>query len=204
MTYECGLRGRHRLYAVADDGARTPLQDGWTANTWAVTWGYIAARCLGLRDPSFVLSAMYIEYENPASTGDSISIPTFAAEDGLAYYAGLAGSPRRDYLRVPLRSTPALDVAPGYAAYFGPGQGNRLTVLAQTAGALGAHGRPFTAGAGSTVCGIALVAAPVLADSTQDVLFARSYYAADKQVTKPPNGQVSVDYELIFGATTPP
>ena len=116
----------------------------------------------------------------------------------------MAGSPRRDYLRVPLRSTPAIDAAPGYEALFGPGDGNRLSVFAQTAGAMGVHGLPFTAAAGSTICGVAVVATPTLADSTRDALFARSYYPVDRQVVKSPNGQIAVSYELTFGPSTPP
>jgi hypothetical protein len=61
------------------------------------------------------------------------------------------------------------------------------------------HGRLFSASANSKVCGVALVAAPVFGDRTQDVIFARTYYDTSQQVIKPPSAQIGIGWDIIFG-----
>jgi hypothetical protein len=60
------------------------------------------------------------------------------------------------------------------------------------------HGRPFSDGVHSKVFGVALAAAPVATDPSQDVLFSRSYYQPQDQVPKVPSGQIGVQYPMTF------
>lgn len=187
-----------RLYRVDEAGVREPAPCAVAWNSWMDTWGYLACKGLGQGDMGYAINAAYVEYANVANPADAAAIPSFLTSDGRSYFDGLAATPDRDYLRIPLRVTPAIGVAPGFEASFGPGQGNVLTVYGQTAGTVGANGKPFSAAANSKVCGVALVAAPVLADRTRDVLFSRGYYAAPKQQLKAPNGQFGFEYDLTF------
>jgi hypothetical protein len=188
--------GKHLAFHVdAATGLWTPLHRLATPNTLLYTWGFVIARCVGVGDPQYRVSVAYLEFENNAGP---ISVPSFNREDGLEYYAGLASSPVRDYLRVPIRPQPDIVVAPGFETYLDPDQGNQCVFYAQSQGTAGVHGRPFSDSVNSTVFGVALAAAPVAADPSQDVLFARSYYPAANQVPKVPSGQIGIQYPLTF------
>lgn len=190
--------GEYRLHLVDErTGKWTPLSD-WSPNTVLYEWGQIAANRLFSADSPLLINALYLEFENGTAAG-SVSVPSFDRGDGLPYFEALSTSSVRDYLRVPLLLTPTVDVAPGSEAYFGAGQGNRVTVFGQSAGTTGVNGKTFSDSAGSVLCGLAVVAAPVLADSTQDVVFARTYYATDRQVAKQPSSQLGVTYRVTFG-----
>jgi hypothetical protein len=196
MTHTSPGTGVVTLYEVAGNGAWRPR--AVTRNTWLYTWGYMAAQALGLGNAAYKIGAAYLEYENVAAPADPVSIPPFQRQDGLEYYANLAASPVRDFLRLPLIVTPAIGVVPGFEDYFAAGQGNQLTVFVQSAGTAGFFGKTFSDTVNSKVCGIALVAIPIPADQTQDVLFSRAYYQAADQVLKTPSGQVGIQYTLGF------
>ena len=181
------------LGVTGEDGVFSPRSLAY--NDRAYSWGFIAARVLGFRDLSYIPAAAMVEYSNAGT----VSPPTIARADTIAYYATLAGSSSQDVLRVPLQVSPNLGVIPGYEAYFGPGQGNLLTYLIQTAGTVGLYGKPYGHASGSTVYGIGLVATPVPADRSQDILFSRLYYTTGAQVAQPPTGQVSAQYSVPFG-----
>jgi hypothetical protein len=138
---------------------------------------------------------MYLEFEN---TSGAAAIPSVDRADGLTYYSGLASSPSRDFLRVAVRPMPDIIVAKDYEPYLDQYQGNECVFFAQSEGAVGVHGKPFSDAVNSKVVGVALVAAPVSTDYTQDLVFSRSYYSAERQIPKTPYGQVGIVYPFTF------
>ena len=126
----------------------------------------ILARVIG-GDAEYKINAMYFEYEN-GSPG-SVTIPSYTRAGGLSYYRGLLNP--KDYLRVPM-SINASIISSDATLY----EGNQVTFFSLTSGSTGALGRSFTAAAGSTVYGVGLVATPVVASPTQDIVFARTYF----------------------------
>jgi hypothetical protein len=188
--------GQHTAFRVDDaTGLWTPLHHLFTPNTLLYTWGHIVSRCVGMGDPAYRVSVMYLEFENNQG---AISVPSFGRQDGLQYYMDLSSSPVRDYLRVPVRPYPDIVVAPGFEQWLDPDQGNQCDFFAQSQGTTGVHGRPFSDGVHSKVFGVALAAAPVATDPSQDVLFSRSYYQPQDQVPKVPSGQIGVQYPMTF------
>ncbi len=195
-----GPHGRATLWIVKD-GLWTPVAE--TPNTVMVEWGHIAARQIGYkRDISqldYAIRGMYIEFENTASPGDPVTVPSFSRNDGLEYYDALVSSPDRDFIRAPLRGLPSLEIAAGYEDYFTEGvDGNKLTFFAQSAGAVGVHGKTYSDTVNSTVFGAALLAFPVLDDRTRDVLFARTYFEVSQQTLKQASSQVGVSWDVTF------
>jgi hypothetical protein len=190
------VTGKHLVFHVDDaTGLWTPIRRLATPNTLLYTWGYIASRCIGMGDAQYKVSVAYLEFENSEGT---ISVPSFNREDGLQYYMDLVNSSVRDYLRMPIRPHPDIVVAPGFEEFLPPDQGNCCIFYAQSQGDKGVHGRPFGDTVHSRVIGVALAAAPVANDASQDVLFARSYYAPENQVPKVPSGQIGIQYPMTF------
>jgi hypothetical protein len=169
-----------------------------TRNQLQYSWGFIAARALGLGDMSYQLDAMYIEFENVAAPGNPVTVPTYDRSEGLEYYDGLSASGVRDYIRTALVSNPAIGVKSGYESYFGTGEGNQLMFFAQTSGATGVHGKTFSDSVNSKVFGAAIIATPVFADPTQDVIFARTYLGVSEQVEKLASSQIGITWEVSF------
>lgn len=149
----------------------------------------VCVRLLGFGDVRYKLAAVYVEYANVASPGDAVVNPSVAKSEGIEYYSALSGVPDRDFLRVPL-----VGAAPSLTAGFLGADENAVSFTALTGGSTGVHGRPFAAASNSKVCGIALVAAPVWADRSQDVVFGRAYFAAPDQLLKPAGGPIAVTY----------
>jgi hypothetical protein len=195
MTSEC--TGYIRLGTVDDAGVWTP-RSGPIHNQRMATAGYIQARCVGLGDVTYRVAAAYLEFRNVASPSTTVSPPTAAYGDTLAYYLGLAGSADSDYLRVPLRTAPAILPVAGDEAFFAAGQGNSLEYLIQSSGTAGVYGKPFGPSHNSLVYGVALVATPAPGDPTRDVLFARAYIQPSDQLIVPANGQVAIPYYVPF------
>lgn len=196
-----GVRGHVRLWRVDASGLFTPLHS--QPNQIQYSWGHIAARQLGYRPqagrPSFHISALYIEFENVGDPEDTISVSSFGRDVSVDYYNELAASSTQDFLRVPLRLEPTLGISTGYEDYFTPGQdGNQLTFFAQTAGLQGVHGKSFSHTVNSKIYAAALVAAPTFSDRTQDVIFARTTFAAENQVTKEASAQIGVTWDIAF------
>lgn len=188
--------GKHIAFHVDDrTGLWTPTQRVATRNLLLYTWGYIASRCIGVGDPQYRISVAYLEFEN---TPPPISVPSYDRTDGLQYYMDLSSVSGRDYLRVPIRPQPDVVVAPGYEEFLTPDQGNCCIFYAQSVNGTGVWGRPFTSDVNSTVIGIALAATPVPNDPSQDIVFARSYYAPENQVPKVPSGQIGIQYPMTF------
>lgn len=161
-------------------------------------WARIALQLFGRGKADYRISAVYAEFENVASPGDPATAPEYDRDEGVEYYTSLSGS--RDYLRLPLLSEPTLAVASGYGDYFSgvDDDFNQMTFFAQTSGSAGANGLAFSEAANSVVLGVALVATPVPADRTRDVVFGRAYFATNQQVAKADGHQVGVSWSQIF------
>lgn len=195
-----GVRGNVTLWCVDEKtGLKVPVVS--QHNQIQYSWGYVVAKQVGFRRQAdrldYNLSALYIEYENQASNPElPISeSDTFARDLGISYYNSLS-SPR-DYLRVQISLEPGLGVSPGYEANLPiDQQGNQLTFFAQTSGTVGVHGTPFNST--SKVFAAALVAAPVWSDHTRDVVFARTVFADNNQVTKEPSSQIGITWDIAF------
>ena len=192
-----GVSGRLGLWRVRRDGHVTPIT--FTPNQIQYSWGMIAAQTLGNGLASYRVSSMYIEYENVASPGDPVTIPAFDRDEGIEYFDDLQVSGTKDFLRVPLIQAPLLGIASGFESYFTEGvDGNKLTFFTQSSGVAGVHGKTYSVGANSTVYGATLVATPVFADRTQDVIFARSYFDVADQTIKDASSQVGLTWEISF------
>lgn len=162
-------------------------------------WGFIAAKTIGLGNPKFRVSAMYVEFENVADPDDPVTIPAFSREAGIEYYDDLQSSGTKDFLRVPFVSLPAIGIESGFEAFFTPDEtGNKLTFHAQTQGIIGVHGKTFSDGVNSKVYGAAIVATPEFSDRTQDIIFARSYFDTIEQTVKEASSQIGVTWEIAF------
>tara|TARA_Y100001973_G_C5208638_1_gene343597 strand:- start:7 stop:603 length:597 start_codon:yes stop_codon:yes gene_type:complete len=188
--------GRVQLYQVDSNNVWTPQAN--TTNTVLYDWGFIAAKAIGEGDSSYRVNAMYIEFENVASPSDTVSVPTIDRSEGLTYYNGLSGN--QDFLRVELIGLPSITIEDGFESYFTEGEtGNLLTFFAQSSGTTGVLGNAtFGSANNSKIFGAALVAAPVWADRTQDVVFSRSYFATSDQTLKQASSQVGITWEVPF------
>jgi len=189
-----GIRSKVQVWEL--EANRPPRLHAQTKNQIQYAWAHIATRLLGLGDTDYAIRGMYIEFENVAAPGTPVVVPTFLREDGLEYYNALVSSGTRDYFRVALSSLPLITIQAGYEAFFQAGEGNSATFMAQTAGLTGVHGKTFSSIVNSTIYGMALVATPVLADHTQDVVFARTYLEAVEQVGKTVTSQVAVTWTI--------
>lgn len=191
------------IYTISEIDERT---GAWTRlfnkrNTRLYSGDFILAKLLGFGSADYAINGMYVEYENVASSGDPVSIPTVTKSSGISYYTGLAASGTRDYLRAPLLVPPDISIISGYEDYFDDGQGNKLTFFAQTSGTTGVNGKAFAAGSNSKVCGVALIATPDWSDSTQDLIYARGYYDVSKQILKGASQQIGVSWAVSFPNT---
>lgn len=187
--------GRYTIFDIDQRGRWTPLfaKD----NTLMVSWGFAAAKLFGAGDRNYRINRAYIEFENVASPGNTVSVPAYDKFDSRSYYDNLS-SPR-DYLRVPLIGQPELFIGSGYENYFTAGvDGNALRFFAQSVGTSGINGRTFSDSVNSKVFGVALVASPVDGDRTQDVVVSRGYFATSQQKLKASSGQIGIGWELVF------
>lgn len=195
-------KGRLRLHCVkASEHAGQPdiwIPLGNSLNTVLYKWGFIAGKTIGHGDRDYRINTMYIEFENVTSPTDTVSVPSIARDEGTSYYEGLSSSSVRDYMRVSLIGDPTISIESGFESYFTEGvDGNLLTFFAQTA-APSIHGKTFSSVVNSKIFGAALVAAPVAADRTQDIVFSRGYFDIAQQTLKEASSQVGVTWELPF------
>lgn len=192
------MSGRVKLYSVDDLRKIWQELTDWQENACTREAGVITAKALLLQDPAYVLNTMYIEFENLANGGDSITVSGIDKSIGLSYYTDLSGSGTKDYLRVALNGLPHMTVASGYDSDLRAGHYNQGRVYGQTAGTEGVHGKSFSSGANSKVYGIALVSAPVWGDPTKDIVYSRAYYSAGSQVLKAASKEIGVAYDITF------
>lgn len=164
-------------------------------NLFLHSWGFAAARALGLGDSTYQINGFYVEFENSATPG-AIAVPSFDATAGLSYYNNLGSN--KDFLRIPLLGTPVLDQDPDFVDILPAEQKNRLQFLGQTSGTEGVLGEAFSEANDSVVYGLALIAAPSWGDRSQDVLIARSYYPTGQQKAKVDGFQIGIQYRVTF------
>lgn len=203
-TIKSGVRGHVTVWRIDEKtGLKIPVAD--QANQIQVSWGHIAAKQLGFRPQanrdSFVISGMYFEFENQTNPSAPVTLAAFPRTLGLEHYAGLASSPNRDYVRVPLRLEPALSVSPSSegAVVLGLANlSNQLTFFAQTAGTAGVHGKQFSHTVNSKVFAAALVATPKFDDVNRDVLFARILFDTGNQTGKEASSQIGITWDIAF------
>jgi hypothetical protein len=183
--------GTVRLHVVEPNRV-TPITP-WQPNTVLYEWAAIAAQLLTAGERQYRISGMYLEYENVASSGDTVTVPSYGREAsaGIAYYNGLAGSPVRDYLRVPLVSAQVLSTnGTNYP------KGNQPVFFAQTSGVVGVHGLPFSEASNSKIFGAALVAILDEADATRDLVFSRFYLSTSLQQLKLASSQIGLEWKI--------
>ena len=190
------VRGRIGLYRCYGDRSERLFRK---SNQVQYTWGHIAAMTIGRGLRNYRVSAMYMEFANVADPVDAVAVPSsFGREEDMDYYADLALSPDHDYLRVPLAQDPMVSIEAGYEAYFPEGTGNKLTFFALSQGTQGVHGKTFSDSVNSKLVGLALVATPVWADRTQDIVFARTYFDVADQALKEASHQIGSTWETAF------
>lgn len=188
------VEGFINTYEINDNGLWAPKGSFHNQVQW--TWGDIACKLFGEGLSEYKISGMYIEFENTDAPGDTVSAPSFDRSEGIGYYSALSASSTRDFLRVPLISSPKASIVTGYEdSEVGA---NQLTFFAQTSGTIGIHGKSFSAVANSTVFGLALVAVPKWGDRTKDLIFAREYYPSGQQVLKQTSSQVGISWTEQF------
>lgn len=168
----------------------TPFCDNLVLYDWAT----IVGKLLTLGDSSWRVDTVYLEYENVASAGDPVAVPSFDRSGGVAYYDSLSSSATKDYLRVPIISSTLNSTD---ETNF-PG-GNLLSFFAQSQGAVGIHGKEFSDTAISKVYGAGLVASPDPNDATQDKVFSRFYVPTSEQQAKLATSQIGVTWEIELG-----
>lgn len=190
------VRGSLQLWNIRPSGLAIP--GAVIRNQIQYSWGMIAAQAMGRGQASYKINAMYIEFENVASPGDPVAIPTYGRDAGTEYYDDLQSSGTLDFLRAALLQDPLLGVETGYEAYFGSNEGNKLTFFAQSQGTAGIHGKTFSDSVNSKVFGAALVATPTFSDRTQDVIFARTYFQVDEQTVKEASSQIGLSWNISF------
>ena len=195
------VRGHVRVWRVNDAGQKNLLVS--QPNQIQYSWGFIAAKQLGFRPQpdrlNYNISALYIEFENLANPATPVAVSTFDRDLGVNYYNSLVDSSSRDFLRIPLTLEPAGSVSAGYEANLPIDQQlNKLTFFVQTAGTAGVFGKTFSHLVNSKVYAAALVAAPRYDDRTKDVIFARTIFTADNQVTKEASSQIGITWDVAF------
>jgi hypothetical protein len=139
------------------------------------------------------INTMYLEFENGAP--GSIAEPSYAAEDGRAYFTGLTTP--KDYLRIPLTVDPTISTT-DYAY-----NGNQAAFFGITSGIVGMNGLPYSETAGSVVYGGALVISPDVNDPSQDQIFARTYWV-DRLFPKSDGRQIGVQWSVRIVAPITP
>jgi len=196
------VRGHVQLWQISAT-AEKPVLLVSQPNQIQYSWGFIAAKQLGFRPQpdrmNYTISAMYIEFENLADPATAVSVAPFDRDLSIGYYNSLVDSSTRDFLRIPMTLEPAGSVSAGYEANLPVEQQlNKLTFFAQTAGLAGVFGKTFSHLVNSKVFAAALVAAPRYDDRTKDVIFARTTFAADNQVTKEASSQIGITWDVAF------
>lgn len=138
---------------------------------------------------NYHIGGMYVEFDNSGVAVDPT--PTIDRGDGLDYYDNLSAP--RDYLRMPVAAT---EEDSSDETNFPLGNIGKFYV--QTAGSVGEHGLTFSDAANSRVYGGALVAFCEDDDSSQDLIYARFYFASANQMLKPIGKQVGLLWRPRF------
>lgn len=125
---------------------------------------------------------LYLEFANSET---EVSVPE-DTELGREYYDSMLPE-GAGYLRIPITITPTVDPVNSRIVY---------TVLVTTTESV--NGIRFSSADHSRIYGVALAAAPVLDDPTQDVIFAREYFNGTKQLTMVDNQTFCFSFQLLI------
>jgi hypothetical protein len=183
------IGGRVRAHRVENEiwTPRTALE----SNLVLYQWANIVSKLLNTGDARYRIGGMYLEFENVASPGDTVSPDTFTRARTVEYYDDLAGSTTRDYLRVPITASQTLSEGEGLT-------NNQLVFFARSSGLAGVHGKPFATASNSVIFGASLVAFIDATDATQDLLFSSFYFNVADQQQKLNTSQVGIEWELTL------
>lgn len=196
MGIACNGRSRIAHHPVSRSLWRTErhVWTPWQHNQTLDESVTIACKLLQSGLAAWRLSRLYIEFANLADPEDVVDAPAVAADGGLSYFNSLGDSSDRDYLSIAIKAN-SLDSSDDTRFPLG----NRLKLFGQTTGTTGVHGKPFSAASNSKIYGVAAVASPVANDSSQDMVWGRSYYSEGDQLLKLAGIQIDVEYEILFG-----
>jgi hypothetical protein len=165
----------------------------WVPNLVVYEWATVVGNLLNGTGLNYRIGGMYLEFENVASPGDTVTPPTFDRTRDINYYTNLSGSSNRDYLRVGLT---AAQLTSSDSTLF-PG-GNKCTYFARSQGATGVHGKTFSNAANSVIFGASLVAYIDSSDATQDLILSSMYFATADQQAKLSTSQIGLEWELTL------
>lgn len=189
--------GKVRAHRVCAAGTWSSNTEMWTPSTYLkpntvlYQWATVTAKLLTAGQANYRIAGMYLEFENVASPGDTVSVPTFDRTRTVEYYDNLADSATKDYLRVPLTASQILSNGVGLDQ-------NQMVFFARSSGILGVHGKPFSDAANSVIFGASLVAFVDNNDATQDLLFSSFYFDVADQQPKLATSQVGIEWELTL------
>lgn len=177
-TFKIGLVNRNGQVSELEIGHNIVVYEGID----------LLGKMLAGRD--YTINTMYMEFRNGGTT------PTITPDpaEGRSYYAALeSGLSDSDYLRIVLGAEPSLSSTD--ESKF---ETNKATFFAMSTGeTAGMGGHVFSAAETSKVYGVALVAAPDPNDSSQDLVFSRSYDFTPKQ--KQIDEEISIIWSHVFG-----
>jgi hypothetical protein len=183
------VKGRVRAHEVWGESESsliwTPTTE-FSKNLVLYQWSQIVGKLLTSGDSRYRIGGLYLEFENVASPGSPVSVPTFDRTRDIAYYNSLSGSAVRDYLRVPLTAATTADEATESV----------LTFFARSSSSVGVHGKTFSDSVNSTIFGASLVAYVDSTDVTQDLLLSSYYFAVADQQQKLATSQVGLEWQL--------
>lgn len=183
------VQGYVRMHHVVDDSwqACSKLQP----NLVLFQWAKITTKLLTSGLANYRIGGMYLEFENVASPGDTVTPPAFNRTRDINYYNNLSASATKDYLRVPMTATQVLSEGEGLTD-------NLIIFFARSSGVVGVHGKAFSDAYNSTIYGISLVAFPDVNDVTQDLLFSSHYFDPTEQKQKESNSQIGIEWQLVL------
>jgi hypothetical protein len=169
------FRGLVALAHYDSRGRRLTETTALKPNLVTVQGCEILARVLS-GDPTYKINGVYFEFENTAGTPAAVS---YTRSTTAAEMRGGAASPTKGIIRSALAAAGTLATGDSSASGL-PYSNNRATFFALATSAVDSiDGSPaFSAGANSKIVSVGLVAMPMQADFTKDVLFARFTPAA--------------------------
>lgn len=186
------IHGRVRAHIAGQDSPElwVPATE-WKDNLIVYQWATIAAKLLSSGDAKYRIGGMYLEFENVASPGDTVTAPSFDRTRDVTYYDSLSSSSNRDYIRVPIIATQITSEGTGLTD-------NKLTFFGRSSGTSGVHGKAFSSTANSTIFGASLVAYVDNTDATQDLILSSFYFSSADQQQKLSTSQIGIEWNLTL------
>lgn len=178
------IQGKVRAHRVENE-IWTP-QTELKSNLVLYQWSAIIGQLLSNGDARYRIGGMLLEFENVASPGDAVSIPTFDRTRDITYYDDLVGSGVRDYIRVAMTANTLTNNATN----------SELTFFARSVGTTGVHGKTFSDSVNSKIFGASLVSFIDSSDATQDLILSSYYFDVADQQLKLATSQVGIEWRL--------